>query len=250
MSNTDPTPDPEEVRPDWLPDNFVDGPALAKSYAEASRKITEQGQQLSELNESVESLTELAATLQQAPPQYQQQSQDPAEQIYAQYENAMNEGDYRSALAIQAQIGQLAAQAAVKSYQQDQQPQWQQNQQRDAEIIANQATYALKTAYPDFDEYTDRVADTIKGNSALLQSLQNANTPTAFASILDSAYKLAKYEDSQTSALAQVGQAEAAKLAAQTATGSGPARQMSPDAAQAEWAAIKNSGGQSPWTSR
>src|SRR4051794_36068229 len=48
----------QEDRPSWLPSQFEGPEMLAKSWREASRKITEQGQQLAELARENEQLTQ------------------------------------------------------------------------------------------------------------------------------------------------------------------------------------------------
>jgi cell division protein FtsB len=58
---TPPETEPEEVvteRPDWLPSHLESPEALAKSYREAQQKITSQGQQLSELANENQRLTD------------------------------------------------------------------------------------------------------------------------------------------------------------------------------------------------
>src|SRR5574338_125029 len=143
----------QEERPSWLPENFKSPEDLATSYKEAQRKISEQGERMSEMERELASLTELAAQLQQAPQWQQPQSQDPAERLYAQYAEAVESGDYRTQLAVQAQISQLAAQAVFQGAQQQQAPQWQQVQESQSELIATQATNALRSTYQDWNEY-------------------------------------------------------------------------------------------------
>src|SRR4051794_11287828 len=53
----------EIERPSWLPSQFETPEMLAKSWREASRKITEQGQQLAELARENEQLTQELASL-------------------------------------------------------------------------------------------------------------------------------------------------------------------------------------------
>ncbi len=218
-----------------------------KAYKEAERKIHEQGQKLSEMDEQLESLTELAASLQQHPQQAPQQTGNPLEDLVAQYEQAAEMGDVRTQLAINAQIGALAAQSAIQQAFQQQQPQWQQLQQSQTELVALQATNQLRSAYQDWEQYEDRVAQTIEKNPTFTAALQAASTPAAFAAVLDTAYKAAKFED-LAAAQTQQQQSEAAKLAAQTVTGAGPARISSPDADKAEWERIVQAGRRSPWT--
>lgn len=253
MSNIDNAgPTQDNQRPPWLPENFDSPEALATSYTEAQRKITEQGNELSQLREDVESLSELAATLQQQPQQQQYQPQNEAEIIAGQYAEAMENGDYRTALAIQAQITALAAQASVQQAFQQHQPDWQRGAQAQIETAADFAVNSLRAQYPDWQEHEDKVEQVIKNSPHLAAGLQSARTPNEFYATLDNAYRLVKYDELVNGHQQQAqsfAQAEAAKLAAQTATGAGPGRVMAPGEAQAEWDAIKKAGASSPWTS-
>jgi hypothetical protein len=64
---------PQEGRPEWLPEEFKTGEDLAKAYTEAQRKITEQGQQLSELTQAFNDLS-----FSPEPQQYVDQQQEQA----------------------------------------------------------------------------------------------------------------------------------------------------------------------------
>lgn len=233
----------ENQRPDWLPDNFDSPEAFASSYKEAQQKITSQGQELAQLREDYESLTELAASLQTAPPQQQyQQQENPLETIAAQY------GFDPEQIQLMSQLAAQAADYRLNQWQQQQQPDWQRSQQAQIQTISDFATERLRAHYPDFAEKEEQIEQTIRGNNALQTALADARTPLEFGQVLDQAYKLVSYEE-YVAGQRQQQQAEAAKLAAQSATGAGPGRIMSPDAQQAEWERIRNAGSSSPWTS-
>lgn len=114
---------PKPDRPDWLPDNFESPEDLAKSYREAQKTLTQAQQRASAAEETAAELAERMAALEQG--QWQQpQSQDVDENPFViAAQRALDEGDAKTFLAIQAQVGQAAAMQAYQQLMAEQGPQ-------------------------------------------------------------------------------------------------------------------------------
>lgn len=246
------TPDPatenQDERPDWLPANFNSPEDLAKSYAEAQRKITELGQTNSALEQNV---NELAAQFESFQQQSQQQSQyDPStDPFLASYEQAMETGDYRTALAYQAQLTQAAVQTALAQYAQGQQQQGNPQLEAHYNTVAFNADQMLGNKYEDWNDYKGKIAEAIQHSPHLVPD-EALTSPLATAEALDRVYKQVKYDDLISGTAQQQQQAaqaaEARRLADLAPNNAG--RMMSPTQQQEEWERIKAAGSTSPWT--
>ena len=247
-------PDPQadnqdEQRPDWLPERFKSPEELARSYAEAERRITELGQEKSTLEQSVNELADqFEAFQQQAQPQ---QQYDPnADPFLAGYEQAMETGDYRTALAYQSQIMQAAVQQGINQFAQAQQAQVGPQIEAQYNTVAALADQALGQKYEDWGEYKGKIAEAIQQSPHLVPD-QALSSPLATAEALDRVYKAVKYDD-LVSGVAQQQQAarqsaEARRLAELAPNNAG--RIPTPEENQTEWERIKAAGPTTPWHS-
>lgn len=246
----DVTPDPQAgnqdpQRPDWLPENFKSPEDLAKSYAEAQRKITELGQTNAAMEQNLADLSEQFETFQQ---QGQQQQYDPnADPFLAGYEQAMESGDYRTALAYQSQLTAAAVQQGLAQFSQAQQQQTGPQIQAHYQTVAFNADQMLGQKYEDWGEVKDRVAQAIDASPHLIPEEALAS-PVATAEALDRVYKQVKYDDlvSGTAQQQAAASADARRLAELAPNNAG--RILSPQESQAEWDRIKAAVPDNPWT--
>lgn len=241
-------PDPiesgnQDERPEWLPANFDSPEALAKSYGEAQRKITEQGQTLSAMEQNLADLSEQFETLQQQPPAQQfDRGNNP---FVAGFRGAMEEGDYDTALELQAQLTQAAVRQELAQFAQ----QFQGQQQPQLEAQLNQSAFLadqqLAAQYPDWAEVKERIAQTIQQAPYLVPE-EVLTSPQKTAEALDRVYKIVKADDlasQETQQAAGQRQRELAQLAPQNA-----GRIIPEDQAKAEWQRIRDAVPDNPWT--
>lgn len=170
-------------RPDWLPANFDKPEDLAKSYEHATRKITEQGQTLSQLQQQMETLQEL---------QTQQAAQPYGQDLETQLYEAFESGDGRSAAAAAAWVAQQAVDAALKQYQPPSQP-------HNSQLTAALANQELAAKYQDWHEVSAKIGELVQQDPSILP-VTDTTPLNDVVKHLDRAYKLAKYENGQTAA--------------------------------------------------
>lgn len=170
-------------RPSWLPSNFESPEDLAKSYSHATKKITEQGQQLSQLQQQIEAIQ---ASQQEV--QTQQYGQDLESQLYEAFES----GDGRTAAAAAAFLAKQAVEQALAAYQPP-------VSAAQPELVAQYALTSAAQKHQDWAEVESDVQGIINSNKVLSGMFSGPNTtPSQAAEALDTAYKLAKYERGQT----------------------------------------------------
>lgn len=232
------TPDnPEEGvddRPAWLPENFESPEALAQSYKEAQRKITEMSQQNRAMEENYSSLAEQVEEMNSRPTQYS--PSDLQAQLYEKYEadplgtTALLANQAAAAMAAQIEeklTKQFGSQVnpAVQSQQ---------------ELTAQYAWDGLKAANPDFTNYEDKVTEFIRENPHYLPREHLGSTQQVYND-LENVYKIVSRDDvANTAAQAaeQAAQFARMKQDAQTLSGSS-GFPMPPDAEKAEWDRIR-----------
>lgn len=220
---------PEDERPDWLPENFKSPDDLVRSYQEAQNKIREQGTQLNALNENY---THLSQQIEEMAAAQNTPTVDPSD-VQAQWYTAYEQDP----IGTMAALAQQVAQQTVQQQAQQQSQQLAPLQQAQAALVAQHATNELQRRYPDFDQERPRIAQEID-NNPLFQNEEIWNNPTTAAAALDQAYRLVKGSDLLSGNITVAGyNAEQAKIAAQTATGGNPR----PEPAQPDpWEAVKN----------
>lgn len=229
------TPDPEgqsgeeAQRPEWLPDKFENEEAFAKSYSELERKLSQQGEERSALESQLEDLYGRVQTMeatQTQTPQYDP-SQDP---MLLAYEQAMENGDYRAALAIQVGINQAAVRQAMEGAKPEQ-------PERDYEswaFVAEQTAMQAVGGQDEWLKYKERVAEESASENFDGLSAQQAGAKLARI------YKMVKAEDvldnQQTQAEQQAEADRQAKIQAQSLQGASgrPGQPTKDEAAIAE----------------
>lgn len=221
---------PDEERPDWLPENFKTPEELARSYSEASAKIREQGAQLNAMNENYQSLTQRLEEIQAS----SQTQPDPA-QAQSQWQE-MYEAD---PIGTQALLTQQVVRAELAQLQQGQQP----SQEAQTQLIAVYAANEMRGRYGDWETERDRVSQEIAQNPLFNSEQLLANPATAVAAF-DQAYAIVKGRDAinGVNTTPQQDGARAMKLSAQTVTGGG-SRPDAPDAEAESWARIAGATG-------
>lgn len=134
---------PNEERPDWLPDNFDSPESLVASYKEAERKISSQGQRLAELEQLEDRFEELASRLTETP--QQQERFNPDEDPFIQaYDRAFEEGDSRTLMALNAYHTEAAIRSALESRQQYEATESQNDSEAEARMFAMLTEQAIK----------------------------------------------------------------------------------------------------------
>lgn len=203
----------ENQRPEWLPDKFESEEAFAKSYSELERKLSQVGEERSALETQLEDLygrvQQMEATA-GTPQAAYDPSQDP---MLLAYEQAMENGDYRAALAIQVGLNQAAVAQAVQGMKQPE-------PERDYEswaFVAEQTAVAAVGGADEWAKYKERVAEEAASENFDGLSAQQAGAKLARI------YKMVKADDvlenHQTVAEQQAEAERLAKIQAQTMTG-------------------------------
>lgn len=229
--------DNQDTRPDWLPSNFDTPEALAKSYGEAQRKISELGEKAKQAEALEENYNQLAQHVQALEAQQlqaqQHQQEDP---LIAAYVEAGEVGDFRRQLAIGDQINQMRIQQAIAQARPNLQP----VEDRQTAFATDYAWNNLVGKYgEDLINRRDEIAQTLEEYNLLHES--QAGDVRATEKALEAAYKLANplaFVD-QSQLANPTAASTAMKEQAQTATGAG-VRVLTPDEAAAEWDKIKN----------
>lgn len=212
-------------RPEWLPENFDSPEALAASYKEAQRKITELSQSNRGLEESIQSLStqfeEFTAS---------QNRPDP-NAVYSQWQDLYDQDP----IGTIAQIAQATASQVLA-----QQSQGRENDNLPS-IVAALADQQLSRQFEDWDEYKPKVAELL-ANDPVYGRDDLYSSPETAARTLTTAYNVAKAQDILNGATdlasQQAADTRAMKLNAQTAVGAS-GRPSTPADQQAEWDAIK-----------
>ncbi len=230
MSEVDPVlegqDNPTEERPEWLPENFESPEALAASYKEAQRKITELSQSNKGLEDSIQSLSSQFEEFTAA-----QNRPDP-NQVYSQWQDLYEQDP----IGTMAQIAQATANQVLQQ---------QQSSQREPtatpDVVAFIADQTMGQNREDWGDYKEKVAEVIAQNP-LFQRDELWTSPQAASQALDSAYQMVKAQDVLSgNHIAQQQQADtrAMKLAAQTAGGAG-GRTPAPDDFAQRWQEIQS----------
>lgn len=224
----------EDERPAWLPPNFKDPEALAKSYEESRKEmdrlrsqLDEERQQFSAALEQVQAVTQQAA----------QPQVDPANQLLYQYQQAVESGDAATQLAIQAALMQQAASNAVEERFKTFAPQIEAQQNADRDIAFRFAEQRVAAQYGE--QWADLSADVDKWLREHPAWMPTVNTPDAFETVIGEA---ARYVANERAAarLAEVESARAARLSAQTGTGSTGRYPTATDEKKQAWDEIKS----------
>ena len=216
------TPDPNQEqsgeeqtpeRPEWLPEKFDSVEAFAESYSNLERKLTEQGQEKNNLEYQLEDLYGRLQTVEaeQRKPAFDPQT-DPT---LLAYEQAMEQGDYRAALAISTNVAKANLMREQQANQQNAEP------PKDYEawaFMAEQTAIQNVGSVEEWGAYKDRVA--AEAASENFEGLTAQQAGQKLAKI----YKYVKAEDvlnnHQTMAQRQAEADRAAKIQAQGLTGS------------------------------
>lgn len=170
-------------RPDWLPTNFQTPEDLAKSWENANRKITEQGQRNAELEARAARADELEAYYEQIQAQSQQGQQETYAQQLAQ---RWEEGDGMTQLEIQAMLIKQGIDQALKDFQPPQA-----SDRRVDELAADTAQKNLAAKYDDFGEYASQMGEIVQQDPWLKNRL-SSGTVREVTDALESVYKLTK----------------------------------------------------------
>lgn len=217
---------PEADRPEWLPENFKTPEDLASSYRESQRKITEETTARRNLEQLVASQQAQIEQIQAAQAQPEPDQND----WYQAYE--------QDPIATQRALAEQAARDAVAAYAQQAQPQTQQVQGSQAEIVASLAYNALEGQHGKLSqEQRNEMAQIIAERPYLIPNEALAS-PQKLHEAYDVVYKLS-IADKAPPATSQEDLMRTMKLQAQSANGAGG--HLSPaDEEQQRWQEITN----------
>ncbi len=233
---------PEEEtpeRPEWLPENFKTPEDLAKSYAEAERKITELAAKAKEAETLAEQNRQWQEYAREQQAAQQQPTGDPRDRFLEVWEDPDRQADLVLHLAstvadLQAQVAQASQTAPDPAL---------------TEISARLAQDQMAAQFPDWDHYAEKVSEAVAANPRLL-GLTEESRLSDLTRGLESVYYMVRGQASLTpEGQAAHDAAEAARLAKQQAlTQSGsstrPATLSDDDQyAQRIMDAARNSGG-------
>lgn len=216
----------DNQRPEWLPENFESPEALARSYSEAQKKITELAQEKKGLEESINALSSQFEEFTAA-----QNRPDP-NQVYSQWEDMLAQDQVGTI----AQIAQLTAERVLQAQQSQQSPQG-----ATPDVIAFIADQTMSQQHDDWSGYKEKVGELIASNP-LFQDDRLWSDPQTASSTMNSAYEMVKAQDvlsGNAVVQQQAADTRAMKLAAQSAAGTS-GRTPSPDDYQKRWEEIMN----------
>lgn len=239
------TPDPAEkpdnpapdARPEGLPDNFKNVEALASSYQELQRRLTEEAQTRSSIEQNY---NELAQQFSEITSQPQTPSNDARAQVEQMWEN--------DPLGTVAYLVQEGVQQGLKQTKKESEDLVNPALETQYQIVAAYADNAMTQAHEDWQDYGGKVADAIKAQPWLLPDRALAS-PQLATQALENVYKMVKADDILAGTVQTKDQSEAdrqRKLQAQTASGAG-GRPQTADEQQAEWDRIKGAAPQTYW---
>lgn len=202
MSEETPAIEVEETpsRPDWLPDNFSDPEGLVKSYKELESKFHSDRQRMKELEEKAQRADEWDEWYQQQQAQQQMYSNDPRDKFAEVWEDPDRQREVALTMiqklaALEQQLQQTASRGPDPIT---------------TELTADYAQNKMRAQYDDWDDYAEKVAETIRSNPRIL-GLTEQSTPAQLAQAIDSVYWMEKGKTLTTE------QAQAAKEAAEAA---------------------------------
>ena len=221
----------EESRPDWLPEKFKSEEAFAESYTQLERRLTEEANQRAAYESGY---AELAAEVEQL---RASQTQPDPETAQNWLEEQYNNDPIRTTASIAAQAARNELAQFQQQFQQQQNP-YQDGQYKTAAALAD---YELTRLEPEWETRRDEVSALIQQNPHFVPE-QHLSDPIALREDLLKVFNLARSNDlAQRVEVAEqrAAELEHMKLNAQTMTGS-MGRPMAPDAAKAEWEAIRN----------
>jgi hypothetical protein len=202
----------EAERPEWLPEKFESAEALAKSYSELENKLREQGEEKNNLTAQLEDLYGRVQTMEQSA---QQARYDPsADPTLLAYEQAMENGDYRAALAIQVGLAQkIAEQSVVAGAGTATKPD---DEALFAYVVTKTAAETIGQG--EWDAYKEKIGDAVKA-----KDFRNLSVPDATEELV-AAYERIKFRElnnqHQTLAEQQAERERQVKIEAQTMSGS------------------------------
>lgn len=233
----------DDGRPDWLPENFADGAALAKSYDESRREMDRLRSERDEERQQFQAALERLEEVQQARPSIQAEGVDPViANSMSAYENAMANGDHAAALAIQIGLSQhLTAQTIDKSLDErfkTLDPKLESASQADRDIAFEIASERVAKSYGDqWEALQPDVKKWLREHPAWLPA---ENKPEAFEQVIREAARTVENEKA-AERLKAFEADRAAKLGAQTATGAGSGKHpIVTDEKKAAWDEVKN----------
>jgi hypothetical protein len=204
---------------DEIPEKFRSNPTeVFKSFENLERRLSGMGQEKSDLEAQLNDLYERQSALEQTYQQAQRQAQyQPQEDPYlVAYESAMEQGDYRAALAIQANLMQkIAAESAPTPQPAKASP----NDFESWAFVAEQHAIEAVGGREEWDRYREIVEQEAKNEN--WQGLSAAQAGQKLARL----YKMVKADDvlnnQKTLAEQQAEADRARKMAAQSMGGSG-----------------------------
>jgi hypothetical protein len=231
-------------RPEYLLDKFSTESEQARAYAEAEKEMNRLRSAADEERaQFAAALEQMAAVQQQQQQQPPQPGFDPqANQLLSQLQYARENGDIASELAMTLGLQQQMLRDELKNFQTTLEPRLGEQAQADRTISFEIAQERVAKTYGD--QWKEIAPDVNTWLREHPNWLPTANDPNQFEQVI---LEAAKYvaNDKAAQQLAKMQADRDAKLASQTATGSGAAHPLVTDEKKAAWEEIKNAGGTS-----
>lgn len=220
-------------RPDWLPEKFNSPEDLARAYAAAETKITEQGQHLAAMNDNFSTLSEQLEEL-QAQQQLQAQPQQQQMDWYQMHET--------DPLGTQALLTQQIIAAELGKLRQEFSQQFAPTQDVQQQLLLTAARDSVASQHDDWNDFTDEIGNELDNNPIFAADSPFWSTINGASRAYETAYQIAKGKKIASGEYAQSDNREM-KLAAQGISGGQSGRPDASNDAQASWERIRNAGG-------
>jgi hypothetical protein len=224
-------------RPDFLLDRFKTPEDQARAYAEAEKEMNrlraQAEQDRAEFAAALEQMTEL-----QAQQQPQQPGLDPqTNQLLASYQQAVDNGDAAAQLAITMALQQQMLDQKLEERFQKLGPQLDDGRQADRDIAFRIAEDRVQRQFTD-EQWNEIHPDVQRWLNEHQGYLPQTNDPVAFETVITEAARTVVNEKA-AERLAALEADRAAKLAAQSASGTGQGRfPTDTDEKKQEWQAV------------
>jgi hypothetical protein len=209
---------PEENRPEWLPEKFKDPSEFASSYRNLEAELTRRGEDQRRLEAQVEQLGGLIESLseQSQPPPPQQNVDAVREQLMAAYE-----ADPIGTIAmLSQQYSNQTFDQRMQAIQQQNQPYQQAQIDQQNQMLAITVDGMMSQRHEDWGELKETVAQTIEADPYLLPEQVIQAGPEATMRALDRVYTQVKAQQILENGNGQSSAAQL-KMQAQGLSGSG-----------------------------
>lgn len=232
--------EPQDERPDWLPDKFKSAEDMARSYTELE---SAHGRLRSEAETQREQFSAALAAIDEPDERQPQQGQwsPQADPTMIAMQNALEQGDAATFAAIQLQLNQAAIQQTIADALKPLQDQFASANTVDKDVALRLAEQQVAGQFGDeWAEIAPKVTERLRNPNVLPQ----VPTVEGYAAAISEQAKLVRYETLEARDRAFEAERQA-KLQAQTLGGGVARTQTDTDAKKQEWQDVVNADVQS-----